>query len=166
MDFIGVWDTVGALGIPEYLGWLNILDPIHRYDFHDVTLNPHIRHGRHAVAMDERRRPYMPALWSEPYASGQDVKQVWFPGSHKDVGGGHLRMGLSDGALLWMIEEARDAVGLGFNPATVEQTQADPLDILHDDDLIGGVLQPLIDAIHPAVAGDIPSSATTRRTQD
>ena len=145
VDFIGVWDTVGALGIPEYLGWLNMFDPLHRYSFHNVTLNPHIRHGRHAVAMDERRRPYMPALWSEPYASGQDVKQVWFPGSHKDVGGGHLRMGLSDGALLWMIEEAREAVGLGFNPATVEQAQADPLDVLHEDDLIGGVLQPLIE---------------------
>ena len=82
VDFIGVWDTVGALGIPEYLGWLNLFDPLHRYSFHDVTLNPHIRHGRHAVAMDERRRPYMPTMWSEPYASGQDVKQVWFPGSH------------------------------------------------------------------------------------
>ena len=145
IDFIGVWDTVGALGIPEYLGWLNTLDPLHRHDFHDVILNPHIRCGRHAVAMDEMRSPYTPTLWSEPYAPGQDVKQIWFPGSHKDVGGGHLRMGLSDGALLWMIEEARDAARLGFNPATVAQTGADPLDVLHDDDLVGGVLQPLIE---------------------
>ena len=75
-------------------------------------------------------------------------------------------MGLSDGALLWMIEEARDAVGLGFNPATVEQTQADPLDVLHDDDLFGGVLQPLIEPTIGPLAGVLPSSATSRRTQD
>jgi hypothetical protein len=54
-------------------------------------------------------------------------------------------MGLSDGALLWMIDEARDAARLGFNPTTVEQIAADPLDVLHDDDLVGGVLQPLIE---------------------
>jgi hypothetical protein len=148
IDFIGVWDTVGALGIPDYLGWLKMLDPLHRHDFHDVTLNPYIAHGRHAVAMDDMRSPYTPTLWAEPFGARQEVKQVWFPGSHKDVGGGHLRMGLSDGALQWMIDEARDAVGLGFNATTVQQVHADPLDVLHDDDRIGGLLQPLI---QPAV---------------
>ncbi|MFC0864373.1 DUF2235 domain-containing protein [Sphaerimonospora cavernae] len=146
VHFIGVWETVGALGIPDYLGWLNLLDPLHRYDFHDLRLNPHIRHGRHAVALDERRRPYTPALWSEPYGAEQVVKQVWFPGSHQDVGGGHLQRGLSDCALRWMIDEAREAVELGFHKKVVEdQINPDPLDILHDDnrDLLG-VFEPLL----------------------
>ncbi|GAA2121101.1 DUF2235 domain-containing protein [Actinomadura alba] len=145
--FIGVWDTVGALGIPDYMGWLNILDPRSRHDFHDLKLNPYIKHARHAVAMDERRGPYIPALWSEPFADDQDVEQVWFPGSHKDVGGGHLRMGLSDGALLWMIDQARsNKVKLGFDKTTVDQIRPNPLDVLHDDDRgVVGVLEPLVD---------------------
>jgi hypothetical protein len=146
VNLIGVWDTVGALGIPDYLGWLNLLDPLHRYDFHDLRLNPHIKHGRHAVAMDERRKPYAPAMWDEPMR-GQDIKQVWFPGSHKDVGGGHPERGLSDGALRWMIDEARDTIHLGFHKGTVEdQISPDPLDILHDDDRgMVGLLEPVVD---------------------
>jgi uncharacterized protein (DUF2235 family) len=141
LDLVGVWDTVGALGIPDYLGgW----DPVHRYDFHDVTLNPRIRYGRHALAMDETRGPFAPTLWARPYAQGQDVAQVWFPGSHQDVGGGHDRMGLSDGALLWMVDEARATVGLGFNSSTVEQIRPDALDVLHDDDVIAGPFQPVV----------------------
>ena len=148
MQFIGVWDTVGALGVPDNLGWLNLLDPLHRYDFHDLTLNPHIRHARHALAMDERRGPYMPTLWSEPFAPEQTVKQVWFAGSHKDVGGGHSQAGLSDSALLWMIEEARDAGRVGFNKTTVDQIRPDPLDVLHDDDRgVFGLLEPLVDPV-------------------
>ncbi|WP_433498970.1 DUF2235 domain-containing protein [Sphaerimonospora sp. CA-214678] len=146
VHFIGVWETVGALGIPDYLGWLNLLDPLHRHDFHDLRLNPHIKHGRHAVAMDERRRPYTPTLWSEPYGAEQVVRQVWFPGGHQDVGGGHLQRGLSDCALRWMIDEAREAVDLGFHKKVVEdQIKPDPLDVLHDDDRGAlGAFEPLL----------------------
>jgi uncharacterized protein (DUF2235 family) len=148
VHFIGVWDTVGALGIPDYLGWLNLLNPRHRYDFHDLTLNPQILHARHAVAMDERRRPFTPTLWPEPFAPGQDVKQVWFPGSHQDVGGSHLQTGLSDGALRWMIDEARAAVNLGFHKTMVDQIRPNPLDVLHDDDRgVVGFLEPLTDTL-------------------
>jgi len=148
IHFIGVWDTVGALGVPDYLGLLNLLDPSHLYDFHDVTLNPCIPHARHALALDERSRPFTPTLWSEP-APGQDVKQVWFPGSHQDVGGGHVETGLSDGALLWMIEEAREAANLGFVKTAVAQVQPDPLDVVHIDDWRGvfGFLTPLSDPV-------------------
>lgn len=145
--FIGVWDTVGALGIPDYMGWFNLLDPLHRQDFHDLRLNPYIKRARHAVAMDERRGPYTPTLWSEPFAQGQDVEQVWFPGVHKDVGGGHLQAGLSDGTLLWMIDQVRnDDISLGFRKTTVDQIRPNPLDLLHDDDRgVVGLLEPLVD---------------------
>ncbi|MEV0660520.1 DUF2235 domain-containing protein [Spirillospora sp. NPDC050365] len=147
VHFVGVWDTVGSLGVPDYLGWLNLLDPSRGHDFHDLKLNPHIRHARHAVAMDERRGPYVPTLWAGPFTGGQDVKQVWFPGSHKDVGGGHPRTGLSDGALRWMIDEVRGGeFPLGFRGAMLDQIRPDPLDVLHDDDRgMIAVVQPLAD---------------------
>ncbi|WP_327588198.1 DUF2235 domain-containing protein [Nonomuraea sp. NBC_00507] len=145
VDFIGVWDTVGALGVPNYMGWLNLLDPARLHDFHDLRLNPYIKYGRHAIAMDERRRPYTPTLWSGTYAEDQ-VKQVWFPGSHKDVGGGHLQRGLSDCALQWMIDEAGTTIGLGFHKTVEDQITPNPLDVIHDDDRgVVGVLEPLID---------------------
>jgi hypothetical protein len=129
------------------MGWLSLLDPPHRHDFHDLRLNPYIKHARHAVAMDERRSPFTPALWSEPFAQGQDVEQVWFPGVHQDVGGGHLQTGLSDGALLWMIDQIRNnEVKLGFRKTTVDQIRPDPLDVLHDDDRgVIEVVEPLVD---------------------
>jgi hypothetical protein len=148
VHFIGVWDTVGALGIPSYLGWLKLLEPPGRHDFHDLTLDPRIPHARHAVAMDERRSPFAPALWTGPFASGQDVEQVWFPGSHQDVGGGHRETGLSDGPLQWMIDEAQSTVAIGFNKATVERISPDPLDVIHNDDRGAvGLLEPLVDPL-------------------
>src|SRR5262249_27348576 len=83
VHFIGVWDTVGSLGIPDHLRWFAPGFSASRYAFHDVKLNPNVKHGRHAVAMDERRGPFSPTLWDDP-EPGQDVRQVWFPGSHLD----------------------------------------------------------------------------------
>jgi uncharacterized protein (DUF2235 family) len=117
--FVGVWDTVGALGIPSYVGIPDLLRSRERYEFLDVVLDPRIPHARHAVSLDEMRGPFRPALWQRP-APSQDVEQVWFPGDHCDVGGGHRDDSrLSDGALKWMIEEAEAAIGLPFDQAKV-----------------------------------------------
>jgi uncharacterized protein (DUF2235 family) len=148
VHLVGVFDTVGALGIPGYLGWLKLLEPRGGHDFHDLTLHPHIAHARHAVAMDERRSPFAPALWTGPFATGQDVRQVWFPGSHQDVGGGHRETGLSDGALQWMIDEARAAAGIGFEKVAIDQVRPDALDRAHDDDRgVVGLLEPVVDPV-------------------
>ncbi len=161
--FIGVWETVGSLGIPDYLGWINPLDPAGRHNFQDLTLNPRIRHARHAVAMDEQRTPFSPTLWSGP-APGQDVKQIWFPGSHLDVGGCYPQRGLGDGTLLWMIEEAREAFGLVFHKRTLDQIQPDPFDVLHDDNLsvsnavalLAPVVDPLLDTLFQPTPRAVP----------
>jgi hypothetical protein len=147
--FIGVWETVGSLGIPDYFGWLNLLDTPWRHEFHDVKLNPKIRHARHAVAIDEARGPFTPTLWSEP-APGQDLEQVWFPGSHLDVGGCYPQRGLGDAPLLWMIEQARDTVGLVFHKRVLDQIRPDPLDVLHDDNLgVSGIAALLAPVLEP-----------------
>ncbi len=129
VHFIGVWDTVGALGIPDHLGVLNLLEEPGKYKFHDTQLNPLVRHARHAVAVDEMRQSFEPTLWTN--TQDRDVKQVWFPGAHSDVGGGYRETGLSDGALGWMLGEA-EAAGLAVDPALKAQIRPDHLDRLHE----------------------------------
>ncbi|MET9734633.1 DUF2235 domain-containing protein [Streptomyces sp. NPDC006458] len=118
--FIGVWDTVGALGIP-YPGasWLqpaaNRCNA--RWAFHGTDLSSWIRAAFHALAVDEKRSAFRPALWhQQPGADrqGQELKQVWFAGVHCDVGGSYKETGLSDITLLWMADQAR-RYGLEFN---------------------------------------------------
>lgn len=129
IHFLGVWDTVGALGIPDDMALLNLLDNLRDYDFHDTDLSPAIRTARHALALDEMRASFQATLW-KPQA-GQDAKQVWFPGVHADVGGGYLETGLSDAALMWMIQEA-EQFELAFKADMIAQIKPDFQDVAHD----------------------------------
>jgi uncharacterized protein (DUF2235 family) len=116
IHFIGVWDTVGALGIPLDGGRLvNFLN--RRWQFHDTNLSSIVDAAYQALAIDERRGPFRPTLWTpQPDApEEQTIEQVWFTGVHCDVGGGYLEHDLSDVALLWIVERARRS-GLRFDP--------------------------------------------------
>ena len=125
IHFIGVWDTVGALGIPAELpGWEWLSHHLHRWEeqwgFHDTRLSSHVRYAYHALAIDEEREPFRPTLWDQdPTAQGQTLEQVWFAGVHTEVGGGAADPSLSDIALLWMVGKARDR-GLQFEPGQLE----------------------------------------------
>jgi uncharacterized protein (DUF2235 family) len=81
--FIGVWDTVGSLGVPiDVFRFLSRS----RYEFHDVSLSRSVEYAYHAVAIDERRGPFRPTLWEQhPEATGQVLEQVWFVGVHMDI---------------------------------------------------------------------------------
>lgn len=125
IHFLGAWDTVGSLGVPSYMLGAN-LTRLKRFD--NTTLSRSIRHARHAVAMDEYRADFQTTLW-QPVA-GFDHQERWFPGSHGDVGGGYRETSLSDGALLWMVEEAM-AVGLHVNLALKAQIAPNPLGAAH-----------------------------------
>ena len=108
MQFVGVWDTVGALGIPfSVLGFLDGED-----EFYDTKMGPNVGVARHALAIDERRADFEPTLWKP--RDGVDLEQVWFSGVHGDVGGGYgpnrrTKTTVSDVALGWMLDEAADA---------------------------------------------------------
>ena len=104
--FIGVWDTVRALGVPGSSGLV-----FWRHAFHDATLNPHVPHARQALSIDENRQVFAPEIWDESEETPEAkvlgrIKQVWFPGVHSDIGGGYRETGLSDLALEWMVHEA------------------------------------------------------------
>lgn len=128
--FVGVWDTVGALGVPDHLPATSLLNRLKNYHFHDTNLSPKIRIARHALALNEKRASFTPTLWTK-IPEECDVKQVWFPGVHSDVGGGYPETGLSDGALEWMMQEAQ-AAGLAFNPSKLAQITPDFQGVLHN----------------------------------
>ena len=99
--FLGVWDTVAALGIPIRLVDIAI-DTIWHHNFHDFTLSANVEHACQALAIDDERKYFLPIVWDEP-APDQTMKQVWFCGMHSDVGGGGE---LADIPLAWMAAEA------------------------------------------------------------
>ncbi|RDI49778.1 DUF2235 domain-containing protein [Nocardia mexicana] len=118
IKFIGVFDTVGAMGVPGVTSW--------RYRFHDVRLSPHVHCARQALAIDERRRIFAPCLWEVTDEADVEqqrpdrVKQVWFKGGHGDIGGGNTDTRLSDITLRWMVDEAA-VQGLQFDRERLEQ---------------------------------------------
>jgi hypothetical protein len=128
--FLGVWDTVGALGIPDDLEILNLFDDKNKWRFHDTTLGQHVATARHAMAMDEIRASFTVTRW-ENADSHRDAREVWFPGVHSDVGGGYSNTELSDGALRWMLEESKTA-GLRFRPGVLDLIRPNSLGALHN----------------------------------
>lgn len=105
IEFIGVWDTVGRLGIPLPFKWMTKLL---KNGFHDTTLSSTVNNAFQALAIDEKRKPFKPTLWDlQPSIEGQTVEQLWFPGVHTDIGGGGGKNGLSDITLGWMIAKAK-----------------------------------------------------------
>lgn len=107
IEMVGVWDTVKALGLRVPLIWrLSKTD----HDFHSHELGSSIRNGFHALAMDENRDIYAPVLWHCPQDWEGSVEQVWFRGTHGDVGGhlGHFHPArpLANIPLVWMLDKA------------------------------------------------------------
>lgn len=142
IHFIGVWDTVGALGIPDVASWFPFSRK--RYRFHDTELSRIVRYAYHALALDEHRADFKPSKWTrlpESLAPGEsatskkpsqiDVEQRWFVGAHADVGGGERTDGagrapdpLPDLPLAWLQRKAMDA-GLAFNETFVPLPNAE-----------------------------------------
>lgn len=111
--YLGIWDTVGALGVPGVLGL--IAEPFNaKYLFHDLVLSSLVKAGRHAIAIDERRRFYEPTAWVNLDALNGDTpdrryRQEWFPGDHGMVGGSGAQRQLSEYTLDWIVEGAVEA---------------------------------------------------------
>ena len=131
IKFIGVWDTVGALGAPGVIGKLASVFNGNKYAYHDVSLNEHIVNAYHALAIDERRKPFTPTLWSRPDGWSGMLEQAWFPGVHSNVGGGYKPDGLANEALHWIISKAK-SVGLDVDWSYLEHFEPHCDSTLHD----------------------------------
>lgn len=116
IHFVGVWDTVSALGFPKDfsvllqgfgrgMDWLTDHLPWWQHSFYDYGLNNSIQNAYHALAIDDERETFHPLVWDERNYANY-VEQVWFAGVHSNVGGGYPRTGMSDVALVWMLEKA------------------------------------------------------------
>jgi uncharacterized protein (DUF2235 family) len=125
IHFIGVWDTVGALGNPLVMKGI----VSERNEFHDTEISSKIQNAYQALAIDEKRRNFQTTLWKKPVKSETPVmEQVWFCGVHSDIGGGYPEASVSDISLVWMRDKAV-ACGLSFDPLAVNP---DPLAPLHE----------------------------------
>ncbi|KAI4647944.1 hypothetical protein J4E93_004355 [Alternaria ventricosa] len=116
---VGVWDTVGSLGVPDLIG-IDLAWSRTKYGFHNVELTEHIEHAFQALALDERRKAFRPTLWyipkdlvDDPNRPTPELKQVWFPGVHTNIGGGSQDAfgdmkgdseNISTATLCWMLQ--------------------------------------------------------------
>lgn len=125
IKFIGVWDTVGALGNPLFVqGIVN-----GRNQFHDTELSSKIENAFHALAIDEHRKNFQAALWHQKQeVKDQVLEQMWFAGVHSDVGSGYPESALSDISMQWMIEKARSC-NLNFDAV---ELNPDPMGLKHE----------------------------------
>jgi uncharacterized protein (DUF2235 family) len=164
--YLGVWDTVGALGLPGHLrlaGWLN-----RGLGFHDTALSRGVRAARHAVAIDERRRAFPPTLWDNLDGLTGDYAQRWFPGDHGSVGGGGACALLSNDALAWVAEGAA-AAGLALDGAALAawRRERDPLGPLIARSGLAGLLAlDSRDRAGPERVADLAAAALARWRRD
>ncbi|MGR3503297.1 DUF2235 domain-containing protein [Pseudaestuariivita sp.] len=127
IEMIGVWDTVKALGLRLPLLW-RLTE--RRHAFHSTELGANVRRACHALALNERRAIYAPVLWSSQDArDAARIEQVWFPGTHGDIGGqlGGFApaRGLSNATLCWMLGRA-EASGLALPEGWQTRFPSDP----------------------------------------
>ncbi len=159
IKFVGVWDTVGALGIPVS-GIFSFLDD--KYKFHDVTLSSTVDNAFQALAIDEHRKQFAPSIWTESpnakqYNPNQKLEQVWFAGAHCDIGGGNPQTGLSDITLQWMIEKAG---GSGLSIKMPDSINPDYKGVLTNSSTGVFVVDRIEPYYRPITIGDAISKAT------
>ncbi|GIZ43586.1 hypothetical protein CKM354_000680500 [Cercospora kikuchii] len=118
---IGVFDTVGSLGIPvnpvfQRLGLPHVL---REYRFYNTDLDPNIENAFQALALDEARSAYRPALWQKVPGVNSTLKQIWLPGAHTGIGGGYEETSLSNLSLAWMMDNLSPFID--FTPGYVRK---------------------------------------------
>ena len=138
-SFVGVWDTVDAVGLPSD-ELAQVLDRVFwRFRFNDLVLCDRVAKGCQAIAIDDARHTFHPVLWDERDEAEADkpekrrVEQVWFAGMHADVGGGYPEESLSLVSLNWMMDRAAKQ-DLRFDKELLAEyrTGADPHGLMHN----------------------------------
>lgn len=125
---VAVFDTVGSLGIPS-VPWMEKMGLSHtttELRFYDTALSDRIENAFHALALDEPRPPFSPSLWERPASNKgkTNLRQVWFPGSHSNVGGGWPDQGMANVTMAWMMDQLT-TVGVEFDPGSIRRMLID-----------------------------------------
>jgi hypothetical protein len=133
-EFVALWDTVDAYGLP--IDELRYAIDLYIYPlgFTDRRLSRIVKCAYHALSLDDERRTFHPVLWDESRREDRErIQQVWFPGVHANVGGGYPKDGLAYVSLEWIVAKAQ-LLGLNFLAAHVQEIkkQADAHDHLYD----------------------------------
>ncbi|KAK1470509.1 hypothetical protein CCUS01_06274 [Colletotrichum cuscutae] len=112
---VAVWDTVGSLGWPK-MPWekVRIGRSAEELRFASLDVNPKVDYAFHALALDEWRTAFKPTLWGKDNNTHTQLRQVWFPGSHSNVGGGFEDQQIATIALAWMADQLT-SVGVEFS---------------------------------------------------
>jgi hypothetical protein len=133
-EFVGLWDTVSAYGLPFDEIQYAIDLYIYPFSFSDRRLSSIVKCAYHALSLDDERRTFHPVLWDESHLGDRArIQQVWFPGVHSNVGGGYPKDGLAYVSLEWIVTKARE-LGLRFLDAhlTEIKQQANAQDELYN----------------------------------
>ncbi|RDW84569.1 putative peptidoglycan binding containing protein [Coleophoma cylindrospora] len=119
---VAVFDTVGSLGIPNtsFLSKLGLPHSTKEFKFYDTNLSGTIRHAFQALALDEHRRPFAPAVWERRDNVLTDLRQVWFPGAHSNIGGGYDDQEIANVTLTWMMDQLA-SIGVAFKDNYVDK---------------------------------------------
>jgi uncharacterized protein (DUF2235 family) len=125
IQFVGLWDTVGAYGVPFESLSRGVSRLIWPFDLSTGHADPRVAQVCHALSLDDERRAFYPILWDESAranfnnaeARPSAVSQVWFAGEHSNLGGGNPDDSLAQISLYWMMSEAIKA-GLSFTQYT------------------------------------------------
>jgi len=121
LRFVGVWDSVDALGLQ-----VPVLHALTRPTIDaPPRLGDRVENAFHALALDERRKPFVPVIWRDRPRDGRRLEQVWFNGRHPDVCGGFGKRELADVSLGWMLDRAR-GLGLGVGEIPLDPRPDEP----------------------------------------
>jgi len=125
---IGVWDTVGSLGIPtmKLFGIPLHTDTVVELSFINTEVAANIEYAYQALALDEKRTPFEPTIWESPDPAKSTLKlmkQTWFPGVHTNIGGGYTDTSIADITLAWMITQLSRHLTFDTSYITLQREQ-------------------------------------------
>ncbi|MER9431973.1 DUF2235 domain-containing protein [Mesorhizobium sp. M0408] len=176
IDFVGIWDTVGSLGVP-----IGAKRNIAKYRFLDTHLRLSNLNAYHALAIDEHRASFAPTLWTRTVAAGasnpaparaiENVEQRWFVGAHANIGGGYPSDLLAQIPLKWLMAKA-EFHGLKFR-SQVDVDQGNALPTVADSyaGFLGGIYRYFTKPYNrpigaPPLAGSDATTSTINETID
>ncbi|CAK7200537.1 hypothetical protein SEUCBS139899_003234 [Sporothrix eucalyptigena] len=123
---VAVWDTVGCLGIPA-VPVLGLKGSAKEWKFTNNQISSKVEYAFQALGLDEPRFDFLPSLWERlPTNTRTVLRQVWFPGSHKNTGGGQRDQQMANLSLAWMCDQLAE-VGVAFNEDRLAEVFKDGL---------------------------------------